>query len=369
MTRILVMNAGSSSLKWSVFDATSEALVQHASVSWPEQTRDRRHATEIDAALVDVERVDAIGHRVVHGGAMFRTPVRVDASVRRGILDLAELAPLHNPAAVAVIDAAARIFPGVPQVAVFDTAFHASIPDAAAIYPVPWEWTERWRLRRFGFHGLSVDYAVKRASEILGRLPSRLIVCHLGAGCSVTAVLDGRSIDTSMGFTPLEGVMMGHRSGSIDPGLMLFLQRVHGLTALDLETALNERSGLIGVAGDSGDMRDVVAGRAAHHPRAALAFDMFVQRLVAAIGAQLPGLGGLDALVFTGGIGENSHDVRLMTVERLAFLGVSIDNHDSGSPARDRDISAPSSPVRVLVIAAREDLTVLRAVKQTLLPP
>lgn len=366
MTRVLVLNAGSSSLKWSVFDAASENVLQQGSARWQAEVDGRQHAVEVKAALTQIDGVAVIGHRVVHGGALFRTPVWVDEAVRRGIMDLSELAPLHNPAALAGIAAAAARFPTAPQVAVFDTAFHATIADPQALYPLPWDWTQRWHLRRFGFHGLSVEYAVQRVTEILGGLPRRLAVCHLGGGCSVTAVLDGRSVDTSMGFTPLEGLMMSQRSGSIDPGLLLFLARVHGVTASEIDTALNERSGLVGVSGVSADMRDILAARALGNARADLAFDMFIHRLAATIGWLTTSLGGLDALVFSGGIGENSPDVRAATAMRLGYLGVSMSDEANRATDADRTISTHDSHVRLLVIASREDLAVLRAVKHML---
>jgi acetate kinase len=216
-----VVNAGSSSLKWVVLDAQTEEVQDKGEANW--ETSDvGRHDVELEAALARVPEVHAVGHRVVHGGSRFREAVVVDDGVRDQILQLAELAPLHNPAAVAGIDAARARFSSVPQVAAFDAAFHATLPQTAAVYPVPWEWTVKWGLRRFGFHGLSVEYAVRRAAALLNGVPHRMVVCHLGAGCSITALVDGRSVDTSMGFTLLEGVMMARRSGSVDPGLLLY---------------------------------------------------------------------------------------------------------------------------------------------------
>src|SRR6266568_3143412 len=240
MQQVLILNAGSSSLKWLVLETDSETVRQEGAASWTGHEQ-CRHEREIGAALERVTAVDAIGHRVVHGGRRFQHAVLVDDNVRQAIRELAELAPLHNPVALAGIEAATKRFPDVPQVAAFDTAFHASLPDAAARYPLPWAWTERWGLRRFGFHGLSVQYALGRATELLGAQPGRLIVCHLGAGCSITALADGRSLDTSMGFTPLEGLMMARRSGSVDPGLLLFVLGRQRITVAELDTALNQR--------------------------------------------------------------------------------------------------------------------------------
>jgi acetate kinase len=358
--RILVLNTGSSSLKWVVLDAHSETIADHGDASWRDPAPGH-HADELAETLRRVPQVDVVGHRVVHGGARFRDAVLIDDAVRAAIVELAPLAPLHNPAAVDAIDAARKQFPDLPQVATFDTAFHASIPDVAATYAVPWDWTERWGLRRFGFHGLSVEYAVSRAAELLGNAPGRIVVCHLGAGCSITAVRDGRSIDTSMGFTPLEGVMMARRSGSVDPGLLLHVLR--SLDADAVDQALNEQSGLLGVSGVSTDMRQVLAAAAHGHERATLAKDMFVYRVVTCIGGMAAALGGIDAMVFTGGIGEHSAEIRQRVCSALAFIGVVLGDSDN---AEDRDIAAPQSRVHVLVIAAREDLTVLRQVRRLL---
>jgi acetate kinase len=303
---------------------------------------------------------------VVHGGSRFSEAVLVDDNVRDQILELAELAPLHNPAAVAGIDAARARFPSVPQVAAFDTAFHATLPQAAAVYPVPWEWTSKWGLRRFGFHGLSVEYAARRTAALLNGLPRRMVVCHLGAGCSITALLDGRSVDTSMGFTPLEGVMMARRSGSVDPGLLLYLMRQHGLSAADLETTLNERSGLLGVSEVSADLRQVLAAADAGNKLAQLARDLFVRRIVGSVGSMVAMLAGLDALIFTGGIGEHSDVIRAAVCNPLSYVQLGLDSRANADRHDDTDIAANDSAVRVLVLTAREDLSILRHVVQVL---
>jgi acetate kinase len=356
---VLVVNMGSSSLKWVVLDATSETIQQQGDAHWLGSEGDR-HQAELEEALSGVRVVDAVGHRVVHGGARFTDAVVIDSDVRQEIDRLSELAPLHNPAALAGIDAATARFPDVPQVATFDTAFHATIPDRARTYPLPWDWTTRWSLRRFGFHGLSVQYAIQRAAELLGSTPRRAVVCHLGAGCSVTAVADGRSIDTSMGFTPLEGLMMAQRSGSIDPGLLLYLQTRHRMDAVALDRALNQQSGLLGVSGVSADLRQVQAAADAGNDRARLAIDMFVHHVVSAIGGMLAALRGLDVLVFTGGIGEHSASVRAAVCDAFDFLGLRLDTsaNEHGSP--DTNIGSAESAVPVLVITAREDLSILR---------
>jgi acetate kinase len=363
MTRVLVLNAGSSSLKWAVLDAATEAVAVQGTESWAEQDP-MRHAA-VQALLHRLPAVDAVGHRVVHGGATFRAAVVVDADVRTAIAELATLAPLHNPAALAGIDAVAETWPALPQVAAFDTAFHATMPDAAALYPVPWDWTQRWGLRRFGFHGLSVMYAVRRARELLGEVPRRLVVCHLGAGCSVTAVQEGRSVDTSMGFTPLEGVMMATRSGSLDPGLLLYLQQ-QGVSVADLDDALNDRSGLLGVSGVAGDLRAVLAAADGGDERARLAYAMFIHGLVRMVGAMVAVLGGVDALIFTGGIGEHSPRVRRDVAAAFASAGLRLDAAANEAPTGDVDVAPGDAAVRVLVVAAREDLAVLWEVKRLL---
>jgi acetate kinase len=365
MTRVLVLNAGSSSLKWVVLDAGAEAVQRQGAPAW-DGLEGGRHESELAALFADLPPLDAVGHRVVHGGWRFRETVRVDDQVRAGIAELTDLAPLHNPAALAGIDAVSARLPNVPQVAAFDTAFHATIPEAAALYPLPWDWTQRWKLRRFGFHGLSVQYAVSRAAQMQGRVPSRMVVCHLGAGCSVTAVSDGRSVDTSMGFTPLEGVMMARRSGSVDPGLLLYLLAQTGVSLADLDHGLNEQAGLLGVSGVSADIRAVLAAEESGEERAGLAVAMFVYRLVATVGAMVAALGGLDALVFTGGIGEHSGAIRARVAAALGYLGLRLDPAANTSVASDGDIATADSSVRVLVITAREDLAVLREVRRVL---
>jgi acetate kinase len=360
--RVLILNAGSSSLKWSVLDARSERGEGDGAITW-QNADPNRHDEEVRRALSGLPRVDAVGHRVVHGGATFSEAVIVDNGVRSAIAELSRLAPLHNPAALAGIAAVAITWPTTPQVAAFDTAFHRTIPEAAALYPVPWQWTQRWGLRRFGFHGLSVMYAVRRAGELLGAVPQRMVVCHLGAGCSLTAVAAGRSIDTSMGFTPLEGVMMGTRSGSVDPSIPLFLQRQGGLTAEEIDEGLNDRSGLLGVSGVSADLRAVLA---AGSVQTSLAYDMFIHSVVRMAGGLAAVLGGLDVLLFTGGIGEHSARVRRDVAAALAFAGLTLDDAANDASQGDANIAAQGSGVAVLVVTAREDLAILGEMRRLL---
>jgi acetate kinase len=362
---VLIVNTGSSSLKWVVLDARTEATLQEGEAHW-DGIESGRHQREVQAALEQVQRVDAVGHRVVHGGTRFQQAVIIDDSVQEAINELAELAPLHNPVALAGIAAARARFPDVPQVAAFDTAFHASIPEAAHTYPLPWDWISRWGLRRFGFHGLSVAYAVARVRLLLGALPARLVVCHLGAGCSITAVSSGQSVDTSMGFTPLEGLMMAQRSGSVDPGLLLYLLVRQGVSASEMEQALNERSGLLGVSGVSADMRQVLAAADQGNARARLARDMFVSRVVATVGEMIAILRGVDALIFTGGIGEHSRVIRAAVCSAFSYVGLRLDERSNADTTSDGAISAADSAVPVVVVTAREDLSILRDVNRLL---
>ncbi len=304
--------------------------------------------------------VAVVGHRVVHGGHNYQEAVIVTPHVRSEIAALAVFAPLHNRADLEGMEAIDRILGKVPQVAVFDTAFHSQLPMAAATYPGPYEWLGKG-IRRYGFHGISHQYCSQRAAEILGRdvASLRLITCHLGNGCSLAAIREGKSVDTTMGFTPLEGLMMGSRSGSVDPGILIHLLREEKYSADRLEAALNKESGLLGISGLSNDMREIQRAKDSN-PRVQLALDVFVHRLRSCMGAMLASLGGLDAIVFTGGIGENSSEVRSAACEAFQFLGLQLDAEQNAASAADRDIAAKGSAVRVLVIRAQEDWAIAR---------
>jgi acetate kinase len=305
-----------------------------------------------------MRQADAVGHRVVHGGPDLQSATVLDDAVVAKIEALTPLAPLHQPRALAGIRAVGAALPDVPAVACFDTAFHATLPPAAATYALPEDWRRRWPLRRFGFHGLSHQYSVRRAGELLGGLPPRIVTCHLGAGASLCAVLDGRSVDTTMGFTPLEGLVMNTRSGSVDPGLVLWLVNEAGLAPAEVAEGLERRSGLAGLSGTSGDLRRIGAGT--------LAFDVYVHRLRREIAAMAAALGGLDALVFTGGVGEHQPVVRAAAGAGLGFLGVQIDADRNNAAAGDGHIGAAGAAVRTLVVAAREDLEISRQVRALL---
>jgi acetate kinase len=334
---MLVVNAGSSSLKLRVLDGDDGLVEQHDLPAIGDGAAD-----ELGAAIGSWGELAAVGHRVVHGGTRFHDAVVVDEDVRRALEELTDLAPLHQPKSLAALDAVRQALPDVPHVACFDTAFHATLPAAAATYALPEEWREGLGVRRYGFHGLSHAYASRQAAEELDRplAELRLVTCHLGAGASLAAVQGGRSVDTTMGFTPLEGLVMATRSGSVDPGLVLWLQQHHGIPAEELNDALEHRSGLAGLAGTA-DLREVEQAAAAGDARAALALDVYVHRLRGSIAAMVAALGGVDALVFTGGVGEHSTLVRERAVAGLGFLG---------------------DDVAVLVVEAREDLEIARQV-------
>jgi acetate kinase len=322
---------------------------------------------ELEAAVRAVDGVEAAGHRVVHGGPRFSSSVRIDSEVVSYLATITDLAPLHLPAALAGIAAVGRALPGVPAVACFDTAFHSRMPAAASTYAIPAEWRERYGIRRYGFHGFSHAYAARLAAQLLGRHERdlRVVTCHLGAGASLAAVSGGRSVDTTMGFTPLEGLVMATRSGSVDPGMLLWLQRHAALTEPELSDALDQRSGLLGLAG-TGDMRELLTRISAGDEVARLAFDVYVHRLRAGIASMAAAMGGLDALVFTGGVGENAIEVRSAAAAGLRFLGVEIDPGLNAKAADDRDVSAAGARVRTLVIHAREDVEVARDVRRLL---
>ena len=317
LDRIAVVNAGSSSLKLRLLDADDQIIDREDVEGIPDP------GGALDAFLERAGEVDAIGHRVVHGGAEFVDPTVLDERAEERLDALSELAPLHNPPALDAVRAAMRLRPSTPNVACFDTAFHATLPAEASAYALPGAWVERWGLRRFGFHGLSHAYASRRAGELLGRplAELRLVTAHLGAGASLAAIQAGRSIDTTMGFTPLEGLVMATRSGSVDPGLLLWLQRPGGLTATEVEDGLEHESGLLGISGQSGDMRAIVAGVKCGDERCQLAFDVYSHHLAAGIAAMAASLGGLDALVFTGGVGENIAEVRAEAVPETRVPG------------------------------------------------
>jgi acetate kinase len=363
--RVLVVNAGSSSLKLTLLGGDDKTIAAREL----EAPRAQVDPEELREALDSLGEADAVGHRIVHGGERFHEAVRIDAGVEAAIRELTDLAPLHQPKSLAALDAVTEALGDLPAVACFDTAFHATIPPAAATYALPAQWRERWGLRRYGFHGLSHAWVARRVPELLGTDSTdlRIVSCHLGAGASLCAIADGASIDTTMGFTPLEGLVMATRSGSVDPGMLLWLLEHERLRTVEMADVLEHRSGLLGLTG-SADMRDVLARADGGDESARLARDVYVHRLRAGIAAMAAALGGLDALVFTGGVGERSSEVRAQAAAGLTFLGVAVDGARNEEMHADGDIGAHDATVRTLVLTAHEDLEIARQVR-TLLSP
>lgn len=388
--RILVINCGSSSLKYQLFDIATRSRLAKGIVERIGEAGKARHRYEADSrsvsievdapnhdialrsmvgqltdkehgAIRDISEVEAVGHRVVHGGEAFREATEITEDVIAAIEEQASLAPLHNPPNLAGIRAARRVFQNVPHVAVFDTAFHSTMPPHAYLYAVPYELYEKYHVRRYGFHGTSHRFVARRAAEMLSRPFSDFsaVTCHLGNGCSITAVKDGKSVDTSMGLTPLEGLMMGTRCGDIDPALGFFLAREAGMRYEDLDSLFNKKSGLLGVSGLSNDVRTLMQVASRGHERARLALRMFAYRVKKYIGAYLAVLDGADAVVFTGGIGENASPIREEICERLDRLGVKLDlRRNAAAHGVEAVVSTDDSPVKVLVVPTNEELEI-----------
>ncbi|MGQ4649645.1 acetate/propionate family kinase [Lyngbya aestuarii] len=395
--KILVLNAGSSSQKSCLYQLSGETLPEQspkplweANIDWSvangrgvlkvkvqgatQETKlesDDRHQgmaqmldtlTQGETPVLDqLSEIDIVGHRVVHGGQDYTQPTLVTPEVKEAIARLSTLAPAHNPANLEGIEAIEQVLGDIPQLVVFDTAFHSKIPLEAAVYPIPYEWFEKG-IRRYGFHGISHQYCAERSAQILGKpLDSlKIITCHLGNGCSLAAIKDGVSIDTTMGFTPLEGLMMGNRSGSIDPAILIYWMREYDLDAAQLDEMLNKASGFKGVSGISADLRTIQEAIAQGNKRAQLALEIFIHRLRALIGAMLASLGGLDALVFTAGIGENNPEVRQKACEAFEFLGVKLDLEKNSSSPVNLDVASHDSTVPVLVVHTEEDWAIAR---------
>ena len=392
--KILVLNSGSSSQKSSLYEIADRlpdvpsAPVWEGRIEWEGEQANlqiksrqtasdkfsvsgsRAEATErllrhlLDGSspvLRDKSDVAVAGHRIVNGGTLFQQPSLVTPEVKSAIAHMAAFAPLHNRAELEGMEIVSKMFGAVPQVAAFDTGFHAQLPQAAAVYPGPYEWFERG-IRRFGFHGINHEYCAQRTAQLLrANLNSlKIVTCHLGNGCSLAAIRNGRSVDTTMGFTPLDGLMMGTRSGSVDPGILTYLMRESSLTGEQLDELLNNKSGLLGISGISGDMRQIVSAMKEGNTRAKLAFEIFVHRLTAGIASMAAALNGLDALVFTAGIGENSPEVRAAVCSQLTFLSLVLDSAKNTEAHSDQDIAAPESKVRVLVVRAQEDWAIAR---------
>src|SRR6202050_388681 len=388
--KILVLNSGSSSQKSCVYDI-GDALPAYppepaweGKIAWKdgeaeirlrnsqgatlkESLKSASHAAATERlldmlssgkvpAVAATSEISVVGHRIVNGGHEYTEPTLITPEVKSAISRMSALAPLHNRAELEGIDLVGEKLGKVRQIAVLDTGFHAQLPDAAAVYPGPYEWFEQG-IRRFGFHGINHQYCAGRAAQLLGKdlRELKLVTCHLGNGCSLAAIRGGKSIDTTMGFTPLEGLMMGTRSGSIDPGILTYLMRKGQYTAQQLDELLNTKSGLLGISGISGDMREIEAAIKKGHARAKLAFDMFIHRLSAAIGAMIAALGGIDALIFSAGIGENSSEVRSATCSRFEYLRMKLDSNRNQHFTKNAEVAASGAGGRVLVVRAQED--------------
>ena len=393
--KILVLNSGSSSQKTALFELGREASADPVPPLWEGkldwdgnhetltlrnskgqklhtnsevQAEDRRLSVEKmiqniwsgpTAVLSAPTQLSVVGHRIVHGGPKLTEPAAVTKEVKQAISEVSSIAPLHNKPGLQGIELIEKLLPGTQQIAVFDTGFHHTLPLETQVYPGPYEWYERG-IRRFGFHGINHEYCGRRAARMLDRDISSLktVSCHLGNGCSLAAIDGARSVDTTMGFTPLEGLMMGTRSGSIDPGILIHMMRANSADAAGLDSTLNHESGLLGISGISSDMRDILDAVRRGNERAKLAFDIFIHRLQAGIAAMAASMGGLDVLVFTAGIGENSSGVRRASCVNLSFVGIQVDDVQNSAAEPDLDISSPDSHVRVLVIRAQEDWSI-----------
>jgi acetate kinase len=386
---ILLLNAGSSSLKATVMESADGKVDARGLADWAgsvtryqyvgsdgsERTEEvpwRGHAKAVDRFVADLPAAQrsglaAVGHRIVHGGP-FTSSVRITPQIRSRILALADLAPLHNPPSLETLAAAESVLPNVPHVAVFDTGFHATLLPEAYTYPVPVSWTRNWGIRRFGFHGLSHAYCARRAAELLRTRPEdlKLVICHLGHGCSASAVRGGNCVDTTMGFTPLDGLMMATRSGAIDPSIVLHVQQHHGLTVAQVDTALNRESGLLGVSEVSADMRAILAAAKSGNEQARLALGIYTHRVRQAIGAFAVTMGGIDALVFTAGVGEHAAEIRASICAGLECLGIELDAQANAECRPDADVAPKNSHGRILVIATREDASMLQELVQVL---
>ena len=387
---VLVINCGSSSLKFQLINSESEAVLAkglcerigidgrltYQPAGGEKNVSEKAMPTHTEAiqfvidALTDadtgvvksLDEIGAVGHRVVHGGEKFAKSVVVTPEVKAAIAECNDLAPLHNPANLIGIEACESLMPGTPQVVVFDTAFHQTMPEKAYMYGLPYEYYEKYKVRRYGFHGTSHSFVSKRVAEIVGKPynATKTIVCHLGNGASVSAVLNGESVDTSMGLTPLEGLMMGTRSGDIDPAIMEFIAKKENLDIAGIMNVLNKKSGVEGVSGVSSDFRDLEAAAKAGNKRAELAIDVFAYRVAKYVGAYTAAMNGVDNIVFTAGIGENCALVRTKVCSYLGYLGITIDEEANGKRGEEIVISTPDSKVKVLVVPTNEELAIAR---------
>ncbi|MCX6345836.1 MAG: acetate kinase [Armatimonadetes bacterium] len=393
--KILVLNSGSSSLKYQLIDSDTEQVlakgiaerigiadggkIKHEAASKGKvevEVDMPNHQNALDyifalltdpanGAIRSIEEISAVGHRVVHGGEKFADSIRVDEETINEIDKISSLAPLHNPSNLKGIRACMRLMPGVPQVAVFDTAFHATMPNYAYIYALPYKYYTHYGVRRYGFHGTSHRFVTRQAQKMLQEMgfdpdATKIITCHLGNGCSMAAVKGGKVVDTSMGMTPAEGLVMGTRAGDLDPAILIHLSRELGASIDDIDNIINKKSGLLGITGVSSDMRDVENAAAEGNQRADLALSIFCYRIKKYIGAYAAAMGGLDAIIFTGGIGENSRAVRQRVCRDMEFLGIELDEEKNDTLRGKADISKPSGKVKILLVPTNEELMIAR---------
>lgn len=391
--KILVLNCGSSSIKYQLIEmdekshsVLAKGLLERIGLQMGEFTHKwngqkhyeqlpiPNHTAGIEIVLhaltnkeygviSDLKEIKAVGHRVAHGGEKFTHSVRIDDAVVNMIKDLCDLAPLHNPGALQGIAAMQEVLPGIPMAAVFDTSFHATMPPEAYLYAIPYEYYEKYRVRRYGFHGTSHKYVAEKAAEYVGRdwRDSKIVTCHLGSGASIAAVENGKSVETSMGFTPVEGLVMGSRTGDLDVGAFMYIMDKEDLDTKEMNTLVNKKSGLIGITGNSQDMRDVCAGRDSGDERCTYAFDMFAHRVKKYIGAYTAIMNGMDVLVMTGGIGENAWLMREAILENMEFLGVKIDKKLNETTKGDAAvISTPDSKVKVVIYPTDEEYMIAK---------
>ena len=389
--KILVINSGSSSIKYQLFDMVKEIVVAKGGIqrigidnSFLEHETHDGKETRIDRDIPDhgegikllidvlldkeygvisnIDEIDAVGHRVLHGGEKFTESVIIDEEVEKTIEEYCDLGPLHNPHNLTGIRVCKKILPGKPQVAVFDTSFHTTMPPKAFLYALPFEYYEKYKVKRYGFHGTSHRYVSRRCAQLMDKPYEELkiISCHLGNGASIAAVANGKCIDTSMGLTPLEGLVMGTRCGDIDPGIIKFIMEKEGISIEEMDKIMNKKSGLLGISGISNDSRDVSEAAKNGNKRAQMALELFDYRIVKYIGAYIAAMGGADAIVFTAGIGENQWETRENIIEQLGFLGIKLDKEANKVRGEEKEISTPDSKIRVFVIPTNEELMIAR---------
>ncbi|MBP2026980.1 acetate kinase [Acetoanaerobium pronyense] len=395
--KVLVINCGSSSLKYQVIDMENEnvlakglverigipgSVLKHEAtgkekVTIEDEMQDHKIALEhvikaildpAHGAIKDISEITAVGHRVVHGGEKFSASVKIDEDVKKAVEECIELAPLHNPPNLIGINACEEILPGVPMVGVFDTAFHQTMPKSSYLYGLPYEYYEKYKMRKYGFHGTSHKYVSQRTAELLGKNPEdiNIITCHLGNGASVTAIEKGKSVDTSMGLTPLQGLIMGTRCGDIDPAIVTFLMEKENLSISQINDVMNKKSGVLGISGVSSDFRDIEQAAADNNERAKVALETYYKTVKKYIGSYMAEMGSLDAIIFTAGLGENSSEARAEICKDMQALGIEVDSERNNVRGKEQIISSDASKIKVLVIPTNEELMIARETLEVL---